>query len=693
MFSWLKCLSSFPTVPSTSQITFSRAISSTSISFEWSNVTGADSYILFVEKLFSSPLEQFNWTFTALSGQIEGLAPSTTYNCYLYSSNSAGRGAKRKTPVFSGEVLQPPSGVSLVSTGKSTARVTWDAMMTWGLVFGANLYRATAVDGTDASLNCTSASTSCQISMLKCGEKYEVRVTAISDDCTSTSNTSALFETSEPTVIADIPVFHDSARFNWTASIGVVFYITVAEDANGARLTCTSNTVNNCNITSLPCGRKYNVTVTYNDGTSLSVPCGPENVTANVSCGTGALTVAWGISVPADNYTTKISRAVGQPLHCNSTDMQCTAEGLVCGSSYVVNVFSITGTCISLPSADVTVQTFPCAPANISTNLLCGTNDLVVNWSSSSVPLNYSVKVVALAGNISSLTCDTKHANCSLSGLQCGQTYNVSVKASSKSCSGPYSQPQTTIFSLFDLLPNLASQGATSYTARVTGPHGFSKTCSSSNLTCFVSDLQCASQYNVTVTAQDGHCTSSTTHTVISTGPCDPANVTSILQCGSNMATVSWDHAAGAVGYTVSARENHTQHLAGEGYLNSCPTTNTSCAFQNLPCGLDLNLTILAQGAESIATANDGHNYTCNSTSSNSCNLTGLPCGENYTITVVTVDGGCWSEPSSAVVLRTGKGTLEAKVFLIFRRIRSHGSLHFSNKSTLLSQLPARLLT
>lgn len=58
------------------------------------------------------------------------------------------------------------------------------------------------------------------------------------------------------------------------------------------------------------------------------------------------------------------------------------------------------------------------------------------------MPLNYSVKVVPLAGNISSLTCDTRHANCSLRGLQCGQTYNVSVKASSASCSGPYSRPQ-----------------------------------------------------------------------------------------------------------------------------------------------------------------------------------------------------------------------------------------------------------
>lgn len=69
--------------------------------------------------------------------------------------------------------------------------------VTWDLVFGANLYRATAIDGTGASLNCTSASTSCQITMLKCGEKYQVHVTAISDDCESTSNATSLFETGE----------------------------------------------------------------------------------------------------------------------------------------------------------------------------------------------------------------------------------------------------------------------------------------------------------------------------------------------------------------------------------------------------------------------------------------------------------------------------------------------------------------
>ena len=58
---------------------------------------GADSYILYVEKLFSLPAFKYNQTFTSLGGQVDGLTPSTTYSCFVYSSNIAGRGAKSST--------------------------------------------------------------------------------------------------------------------------------------------------------------------------------------------------------------------------------------------------------------------------------------------------------------------------------------------------------------------------------------------------------------------------------------------------------------------------------------------------------------------------------------------------------------------------------------------------------------------
>lgn len=45
-------------------------------------------------------------------------------------------------------------------------------------------------------------------------------------------------------------------------------YIATIKDQSGAQLNCTviSSNVNNCKIHDLPCGKKYNVTVTYTDG-------------------------------------------------------------------------------------------------------------------------------------------------------------------------------------------------------------------------------------------------------------------------------------------------------------------------------------------------------------------------------------------------------------------------------------------
>lgn len=89
----------------------------------------------------------------------------------------------------------------------------------------------------------------------------------------------------------------------------------------------------------------------------LLVPCRLEDVQASVACVTGELTLTWNNSVPSENYTAVISRGMGQPLHCNSTETQCTVGGLACGSTYMVTVFSVTGTCFSRPSTEVTVQT------------------------------------------------------------------------------------------------------------------------------------------------------------------------------------------------------------------------------------------------------------------------------------------------------------------------------------------------
>lgn len=89
-------------------------------------------------------------------------------------------------------------------------------------------------------------------------------------------------------------------------------------------------------------------------------------------------------------------------------------------------------------------------------------------------------------------------------------------------------------------------------------------------------------------------------------GPCPPTNVEVSLQCNGNMGIVRWTAARNAEMYIATAM------------------------------------------------GNDGHSHTCTSNGT-SCNFKDLHCEENYTITVVIVERGCQSEPSTPVTLRSGK--------------------------------------
>ena len=66
----------------------------------------ADEYYLVVTD-YETTAQVFNQSFTTTSGQVDGLTPSTTYTCYVYSSNGAGMGAR--------------SGPKIITTCKSAS--------------------------------------------------------------------------------------------------------------------------------------------------------------------------------------------------------------------------------------------------------------------------------------------------------------------------------------------------------------------------------------------------------------------------------------------------------------------------------------------------------------------------------------------------------------------------------------------
>lgn len=88
-------------------------------------------------------------------------------------------------------------------------------------------------------------------------------------------------------------------------------------------------------------------------------------------------------------------------------------------------------------------------------------------------------------------------------------------------------------------------------------------------------------------------------------GPCPPTNVSTTLDCRTNIGSVSWKHELGAELFIATATEN------------------------------------------------DGHTHTCN-TSDSTCQFTDLHCGNTYTVTVVAVEGDCNSSDSVGHEIKTG---------------------------------------
>lgn len=91
-----------------------------------------------------------------------------------------------------------------------------------------------------------------------------------------------------------------------------------------------------------------------------------------------------------------------------------------------------TRACSFFPSA-------PCAPANVSTFLLCDKNTAAVSWEDSSGAVFYKVMANSSTGDVKQ--CTTNDTSCDLPNMHCGQMYNITVTPLSKKCRGFDSYP------------------------------------------------------------------------------------------------------------------------------------------------------------------------------------------------------------------------------------------------------------
>ncbi|XP_066528003.1 fibronectin-like [Hoplias malabaricus] len=602
-----------------------------------------------------------------------------------------------------------PVGVSVkMNCIRNEANVSWSASQ------GATFYQVFAQSKTNDVLSCNSTGSNmqCIVGNLTCGMTYTVQVVAVGIQCSSLP--------SQPSELRTVPCSPDvksmhlncstnSLLLDWRSSGSYVSYTAVAQATGGQISSCSTN-FTSCEITQLICGQTYNVTVIAIDGQCdgkqsatlqvSSVPCRPVSVLPSMNCSSSSAHIQWSASSGADSYEVQAIGTSGHVTGCNTTRNVCDVPNLQCGDVYNITVFVISKQCVVTNGAIAQLHTEPCVPVPHA-GLNCASGAVTVSWQPSGGATFYTAVAQSYVGFAS--TCNSSSTSCVFSNLLCGRTYSFTVSASDSVCSSAYSH--SIALNTVPCVPNMVSthmdcqkstglvswepeEGGVSYLVEAIAVRGQPIQCHSTNTSCSLPNLLCGQTYNLTVTAQDSHCSSSTTSVNLQSVPCVPTSVQASLLCSSNSAAVSWQTTNGALGYL-------TRGLSADGlHTVYCNSSLPYCNLEQLHCGTSYNVTVVAldnacqsgiSASTQVQTApcppqnvsvhmncsagtmtvtwaanldavsfhvdavtSGGANLSCD-TSGTSCSISGLPCGFSYSVTVRSIKGGCKSGPSSAV--------------------------------------------
>nr|XP_019957336.1 PREDICTED: fibronectin-like [Paralichthys olivaceus] len=489
--------------------------------------------------------------------------------------------------------------------------------VSWGPSDGAESYVAVATGLDGHNHQCVTNTTLCTWNDLHCGEEYTVVVRAKDDNCTSVPSNSSVIHM-DPCVPKNLVASADCnmkvVSLSWDASNGTKLYMVSAE--GGHNTTGLTTNVTTANFSDLMCGQNYSLTVTPhnsqcpgNSSAPASIqtwPCPPSGISTTQNCLSGNIMVTWQAGNGSDFYTVTMETDSGLLETSTSNSNQKSFPGLTCGHNFSVSVTASNPQCNTTSSETTSLQSVPCVPTNISVVMECANNTALVSWAASRGALQYSVRAHSSHSNVS---CQTSDLSCSLGNLTCGSSYTVQVAAMDDSCSSVPSQavvlnsapcPPQNVSAHFNCSSNdmMISWDATReadhfLVSVVTDNGGINESCNTTNTACSLSNVTCGKTFTIHVTSVRGDCSSrhSQNHTILS-APCPPQGIRGNLDCVTNSAWISWDAAAGADYYTVSA-------VGGGNHTANCSTSsNTTCEVEDLECGVLYNFRVTAKNSQ-----------------------------------------------------------------------------------------------
>ncbi|XP_059196342.1 uncharacterized protein LOC131977156 [Centropristis striata] len=675
---------------------------------DWDYAEGALDY---TATAWSSSGHVSNCTSNFTNCELKNLQCGQTYNVITVASNENCSSPPSNSLQVESVPCPPEDVVSVVNCSTNTARVEWQASS------GADSYIVQAFGVEEDETGCETDSQSCILPDLMCGFTYNITVIAINNVCnvsqsavTQLQAVPCVPQQVEARVICESGV----VAVSWESSKGASSYTTVAQGNGGYMSECNSNETT-CLFDDLLCGHNYSITVSASDGTCSSaessaeelstVPCVPQNVTAEMVCSNGTGIVSWEEGEGVSSYTVQAFGPDGDKIQCNSTTTSCQLPNMHCGQSYNLTVTAQDEQC-DTSHAYLNLHSVPCRPTNVKASLLCHTNSAAVTWERASGALSYLAVGVTADGSHRAV-CNNTMAFCDLTDLQCGQTYNVSVFGKDEACfsaesdkvyvqTAPCAPQDVTVDSQCDdgamTVSWATNPDAHHFDVLAVSNTGARHYCHTNGTACNITDLPCGRSYNVTVVSgRDGCESEPSTMVQTSSAPCVPRNVEGRLDCVSNDAWVVWDASEGALSYFVLAQ-------GVGGHNSSCTSTSSPCSVPDLncatlytfhvtaindhchsknsttfeletgPCALTSISAVAQCDSDTIlvewemtedtpiylvtAEGHDQSLISCNS-SSNSCELSDVHCGMHYSIIVSASSDKCSSLRSPPKKIKT----------------------------------------
>ncbi|XP_051021387.1 fibronectin type III domain-containing protein 7 [Acomys russatus] len=510
-----------------------------------------------------------------------------------------------------------------------------------------------------------------------------------------------------PTIDQAYSKISNSITVEWATVPGATSYLLTAEDGDTVIETMVASSPGT--VTGLKAATLYQITLRSVSASGRSQASSPKQAKTVLAAPTlevsspspDSILVRWGAVYMAIGFSVSLMRAngLGRIWKENTTNTSLTFSSLDAGTLYTIKAYAWNANGIPGDDSTCNQRTSPRAPANIQVLFDSGALKVSVSWTPAEGASNYTV--MASSGSFQR-SCSTPLSSCSITSLQCGTEYLISVSASNDAGSSKSSSAETlkTVacapgrVTIQEDPPGHLSVAWSSvdlgdyYVAFVKSDDGLEVHCNTSLTQCdFLSE--CGFTYFISVFAYNKAGQSPLGDVFnYTTAPCCPSDISPVLVF-SDRVEIAWSPVRGAELYETKA-------VAGCSVVE-CNDTAPACTLSALNCDTKYNITVysfsevrgsnLSCPSRFITTApcspeikniskaafsmvnvhwrstNEGATYTvtaqgkkglfqCSSTGE-TCTMGDLPCGSMFSVTAVAETQAGKSLPSYSVPLET----------------------------------------